>query len=124
MTAADTILPASLRRPLRLSIPPYVLFITWASLRTSTGGGHIPHLDKILHAGVYGLLALGIGLAWPNISKVKIWIVAVLYGAVMEIAQGTLTAARTPSILDFTANAVGAAAALVFIVFLTQKLAR
>lgn len=124
MTAADTILPASLRKPLRLFLPVYLTFITWVSLLPSNGEQTIPHLDKLLHAGVYGLLALVISLAWSHVSKLKIWLGCLAYGGVMEIAQGTLTASRTPSIFDFTANAVGAAAALVFIVFLTQKFAR
>jgi len=121
MSASETFLPASFLRPLRICIPFYGLFIAWASLRTTTGGATIPHFDKILHAGVYGLLAMAISLAWPQISKIKIGIACLLYGGALEIAQGTLTTGRMPSFWDFTANGVGAFTALIVIYFLNQK---
>lgn len=124
MTDSETFLPASLQKLLRFSIPLYLVFITFMSLRAASGGSPIVHLDKLLHAGVYGLLALAINLAWPQISKLKIFIGVAIYGGLMEIAQGKLTAMRTPSIFDFTANAVGAGAALILIGFVTQKFAR
>ena len=70
----------------------------------------IPHLDKILHAGAYGLLslvlarAMGSGLSW--------WWAAVVasgYGGLMEFIQHFV--GRNPSFLDELANAVGAVAA-------------
>jgi len=121
MTASETFLPASFTKPLRIFVPLYCLFIIWASLRTSTGSGAFLHFDKVLHAGVYGLLAMTVSLAWPQFSKVKIWIGCLLYGGCIEIAQGTLTAGRTPSILDFVSNGFGAFTALVFISVLNHN---
>jgi len=123
MTASETFLPASFLKPLRISVPLYCLFIAWASLRTTTGGATIPHFDKILHAGGYGLLAMAISLAWPRLSKIKIGIICLLYGGAIEIAQGTLTTGRMTSFWDFVANGVGAAIALIVISFLNRKFA-
>jgi len=112
------------QRPLQILTPFYIVFIIWASLQSSTGGVKIPHLDKVLHIGVYGLLAMIISLAWPKISKVKIWAACLVFGGLMELAQGSLTSGRMPSVWDFTANGAGALAALIVVVFLNQKFTR
>ena len=124
MTASETFLPASFTKPLRIFIPLYCLFIIWASLRPSTGDEIFFHIDKVLHAGVYGLLAMTVSLAWPQLSKVKIWISCLLYGGCIEIAQGTLAAGRILSFGDFVANGFGAFAALVLVVVLNRKFGR
>ena len=124
MTASETFLPASFTKPLRIFIPLYCLFIIWASLRPSTGDEIFFHIDKVLHAGVYGLLAMTVSLAWPQLSKVKIWISCLLYGGCIEIAQGTLAAGRILSFGDFIANGFGAFAALVLVVVLNRKFGR
>lgn len=123
MSASESILPASLRTLLRFFMPLYCLFVIWASLLPSSHENSIPHLDKMLHAAVYGLLAFGLSIAWPNVSKLKIWIACLLYGGTMEVAQGSFTLTRTPSLLDFIANGVGAALALFVLRYLNQKLA-
>ena len=124
MTASETFLPASFTKPLRIFIPLYCLFIIWASLRPSTGDEIFFHIDKVLHAGVYGLLAMTVSLAWPQLSKIKIWIGCLLYGGCIEIAQGTLAAGRILSFGDFVANGFGAFAALVLVVVLNRKFGR
>lgn len=124
MTPNETILPASLIKPLRVLMPLYCLFIIWASLRTSSGEQSIQHLDKLMHAGVYGGLAFGVSLTWPNLSKIKIGIFCLLFGGLMEVAQGMLTASRVPSFWDFTANGFGAAAALITVIFINHIFAR
>ena len=124
MTASETFLPASFTKPLRIFIPLYCLFIIWASLRPSTGDEILFHIDKFLHAGVYGLLAMTVSLAWPQLTKIKIWIGCLLYGGCIEIAQGTLAAGRILSFGDFVANGFGAFAALVLVVVLNRKFGR
>ncbi len=124
MTVHETFLPASLIKPLRFFMPLYCLLIIWASLLPSTDGQTIPHIDKLFHFGIYGLLASGFSLAWSHLSKVKIWIGCLLYGGLMEVAQATLTHDRTPSFLDFMANGIGAAIALFFVVLINQKFVR
>ena len=120
MNTTDTFLPASSLKVLRLFLPFYILFIIWASLRTSTGGVPIAHFDKIIHAGVYGLLVMVASFGWPQFSKLKIWVSALIFGGLMEVAQGTLSAARTPSFGDFTANGFGALAALILVYILNE----
>ena len=124
MNTSDAFLPASSLKVLRLFLPIYILFIIWASLRTPTGSVSIAHFDKIIHLGVYGLLAMVASLGWPQISKLKIWVSALIFGGLMEVAQGTLSATRTPSFGDFAANGIGALAALILVYFLNQFFTR
>lgn len=124
MKASDTFLPASFRRPLQILTPFYIAFIIWASLQSSTSDLEIPYFDKILHAGVYGILFMIITLAWPKISNIRIWVACFIFGGLMEVAQGTLTSVRTPSFLDLMANGFGAFVALIVIFILNQKFAR
>ena len=124
MSTNKTLLPDYLIKPLQVFMPLYSLFIFWASLRPSLGEQVIPHLDKLMHFGVYGLLALGFNFAWPNFSKIKIWIGCLVFGGIIEIAQGTLTHNRTPSFLDFVSNGLGAAIALLFALLISHKFAR
>lgn len=121
MAASETFLPASFTKPLRFFVPLYCLFITSASLWRTTSSAAFLHLDKFLHAGVYGLLAMTVSLAWPQLAKIKIWLGCLLFGGFIEIAQGILTAGRTPSFWDFLANGIGAFMALVLITVLNQK---
>jgi len=121
----DPFLPASLRLSLRVFVGLFIAFITWVSLRSpSTEIATFPHFDKLAHAGVYGVLAFTASLAWPAISKPRIFMGCLLYGGAMEVAQGTLTSSRMPSILDFVANGFGAAMALCILGWAIQKFAR
>ncbi len=86
------------------------------------------NLDKLLHAGAYfGLTALWIfWMLFKRSSKTKttsskkLWqivgiigLIAVLYGVLMEVLQGTLTTYRTPDAWDILANTTGSVLALV-----------
>lgn len=88
----------------------------------------ISNFDKLLHAGAYfGLTALWIfWVLFKRSSKTqttslkKSWqifagisIIAVLYGVLMEVLQGTLTSYRTPDAWDILANTTGSVLALV-----------
>lgn len=77
----------------------------------------IPYWDKILHAGVYGLLAVLFFRAgrftWhPRLTDFRLLIVSIvftgLYGASDELHQ-SLVAARTADGYDLFADCVGAA---------------
>lgn len=86
----------------------------------------ISNIDKLLHAGAYfGLTVLWI--LWmlykrsdqKEISSKALWkitigvvIIAVLYGVLMEVLQGTLTSYRTPDTWDIVANTTGSVLAL------------
>ncbi|MFP4056460.1 MAG: VanZ family protein [Candidatus Brocadiia bacterium] len=86
----------------------------WTAVRTE--GPPIPHLDKVLHAGAYGLLAWllarGMEESWGVSASAVAWlafVAATVYGGLHEVLQGF--AARTPDAMDLAADAAGAAAA-------------
>ena len=86
----------------------------------------ISNIDKLLHAGAYfGLTVLWI--LWmfykrshqKEVSPNTLWkmtlgivVLAVLYGVLMEVLQGTLTSYRTPDVWDILANTSGSLLAL------------
>lgn len=122
MTNINTLLPKRLLNPLRLFVILFCIFILWASLRSSAGGIDIPHFDKAMHLGVYGVLAFCVNFAWPRFHKIITWFSCILYGGLLELAQGTLTIGRTASFWDFVANATGAAMALIFIMMIEKTM--
>ena len=124
MSAYEFYLPASLRSSLRFGVGVYGLFIVWASLRSAGPGGAIPHLDKFLHMLVYAIFAFGVVLAWPKLSKFKVFWACAAFGGIMELAQGILDTGRTASLWDGLANSIGAALGVYIAVFLMAKLAR
>lgn len=77
----------------------------------------ITHSDKLFHAIAYFTLGLVWLLSFPKSLKkrsVKYAIVSscVIYGIVLEVLQGTLTAYRTASLLDIVANTIGVVIAM------------
>ncbi len=124
MPAYQHFLPASLRLSIRIGVGLYVLFIIWQSLTPAGTGGGIPHLDKLLHALVYGILAGGLCIAWPKLSKAVILLGCIALGGVLEIAQGAMPLGRTASLWDGLANMVGAVLAIALITILARKFAK
>lgn len=101
---------------LRLSAPIlWALIMLWLSLTPSPP--QLPGIlgwDKLLHAGAYGLLSLLIlqFLHFRSSSSGKAWwqagLVAVCYGALLEIMQFLTQTGRTAEWWDLFADAVGA----------------
>jgi VanZ family protein len=82
----------------------YVLF--WPSPAGS--GVTFPGADKLVHAGLFLLLA---GTARLRFGARRQILVAVLgYGALSEVVQAELLLGRTGDLLDLAADAAGAAA--------------
>ena len=88
----------------------------------------ISNIDKLLHAGAYfGLTVLWIfWVLFRRTNKKKstssktLWkivvgvvVIAILYGALMEVLQGTITSYRTPDAWDILANSTGSVLALI-----------
>ncbi len=75
--------------------------------------------DKFQHAAAYAMLTALAGYAFlpycrrPATAWLMAFLVAVVYGGLLEIAQGTFTAVRTPDWRDLAADAVGAAVVVV-----------
>ncbi len=90
------------------------IIILWLSLTPSLP--QIPGIlgwDKLLHAGAYGLLSLTIAqfLIYLPVNPSKVWwqagLVAVSYGAMVEIMQFLIQTGRTAESWDLFADAVG-----------------
>lgn len=75
----------------------------------------IPNFDKIIHLGMYFcftmVLILDISKAKFNFSQIKISLlsafIALSYGGILEIVQGSLTKSRSADIFDFIFNVSG-----------------
>jgi VanZ family protein len=68
----------------------------------------IPHLDKLIHGSSYALLAVFAGCIFEQKSARRnalLWLV--LFGGLLELAQGYLPTGRTMEFADFIANSVG-----------------
>lgn len=77
--------------------------------------------DKFQHAAAYGLVTLLGFSAFTHLTgfwRRLIWAasVAVLFGALMEVAQGLFTTTRTAEMGDLAADTAGAAAACAVVV--------
>jgi VanZ family protein len=66
------------------------------------------HFDKILHAVSYAVIAGFLAFAAPRLKLSWVFILPVIYGGLMELAQALSPYGRTGSIFDFLANAIGA----------------
>ncbi len=93
-----------------------VLYLSFFSPPTE-GIPKIPHLDKVVHVGMYAALA---GILWLeylyryrhvfNLRAVSLlaWLAPVLLSGLVELGQEYLTDNRSGDILDFCANMGGA----------------
>lgn len=100
----------------------FILIVIYLSFfrPPSLGIGSIPHLDKIVHMGMYFMLS---GLLWVEFlrshkagdSMWRAWIGAflcpVLFSGLVEIMQEYCTSYRGGDWYDFLANTIGAALA-------------
>lgn len=70
--------------------------------------------DKVQHATAYSVLTFFLAMRLASLPRWRrsrwAWAAlgAVLFGALMEVAQGVLTTSRTADVADAAANAVGA----------------
>jgi len=83
-----------------------ILFI---SMWSTSAAPNINNMDKVYHAGAYAVLTGVMIFAWPRRALPFIFCVSFLFGAAIELLQGTMTIGRTASIFDALANGVGAA---------------
>ena len=97
----------------------YAGLLLWFSLAPRLPRIPLPALswDKLHHAGAYFVLTLltcWVLLPWgirQARGRLTALIFALAFGGLVEIAQGLFTDARSASLLDMLANAVGAFAA-------------
>jgi VanZ family protein len=100
---------------IKVWIPPllWALLILGASSISgeSLPSSFIPHLDKVVHLGVYGVL--GFLLARTPLSFFSIIILAAFFGMLDEFYQ-SLTPGRIPDFMDWVADLVGICLGVVF----------
>ena len=83
--------------------------LTYHSIMPATGPASVAHLDKILHAAAYAVIAGLLAFAGPRLHLIWVFLLPSLYGAMMELAQAMGSHGRTASIYDMLANMAGAA---------------
>lgn len=113
-----------MRWPYIILVIMYCAGIFWLSSKPITIEEGIPHLDKVAHLGLYGVLAalvsLGMyrsGRAYSFRQQFHIpWIFAACYGISDEIHQ-YFVPLRTFDMLDLTANTIGALLAQVVLCY-------
>jgi VanZ family protein len=102
-----------------LPIIAFSALIFWLSSRPPALSlpQRVPHLDKLLHFGAYGvwgaLCAIPVKLQWPGLSPVRfvlaVALAGALYGVSDELHQA-MVPSREPSAGDAAADALGALA--------------
>ncbi|MGE3284512.1 MAG: VanZ family protein [Pseudonocardia sp.] len=96
--------------PTRRVWPFAVAFAVSLALLLSPGSGTptpFPDADKVVHVGLFAVLAVTGLLAWR--APVRLAAALVVYGAAIEVAQGILPIARSADPLDLLADAAGVA---------------
>lgn len=120
---------ANVRRVALVLCIAWALIIVWLSLIPSPPV--IPQAllgwDKFQHAAAYGLLtilalrAAGGDSPAKRLQPLRIAVAVILFGGLMEVAQGLLTSMRTADPRDLLADAVGVLAAYLFSRFLNSR---
>jgi VanZ family protein len=66
------------------------------------------HYDKLNHGIAFGALVFFGSLGWPQ-RKARLMILLILFGAVIEVLQGTSLIRRDLDVVDWIADCVGIA---------------
>lgn len=91
----------------------------------------IPHIDKVIHAGMYFILSFSFLFEINKNSfyqslklrlSVIVIILAVSYGIILEILQSFLFVNRSGDFYDFLANSIGCIMALFSFRYLNKRL--
>ena len=70
--------------------------------------------DKLEHALAFAVLAVLMRTAWGAIPYLRVWLLATVYGGLIELSQ-MLSPGRLADVMDGFANALGACAGLVLV---------
>ncbi|WP_273272621.1 VanZ family protein [Maribacter polysiphoniae] len=109
----------------------WMVFVTFSSLYSFEGDDlptfSIPYADKIVHFTFYfvavilgSLYFLSLNNPWAKtlVKIIKLALLLVVFGMVIEVIQGTLTVNRSGDVFDAMANSTGVAVG--FIIILSQ----
>lgn len=116
-----------MRNVFLLAAVVWTLFITYACLTTAANIPKVEWLnfenkDKLVHFTFYFVFTF----LWvldlykskrftPKKARVFVFIIAVVFGIIIEICQGMFTAERSPDVLDVLANTSGSATAILLL---------
>lgn len=89
-----------------------LITVAYMSLRPSLSVGGVPHMDKVLHFGTYGVLAGLARLGWWRSWGGWIFLGLASFGIALEILQHVMDLGRSGSLADTAANCAGAAICL------------
>lgn len=87
------------------------LLLLWPSPPSVPQAFNVPGLDKLVHAGLFAVLAVLVSLAADRRPAWWAWAGSALYGALTEFEQWFVPS-RSMSVGDFLADAAGAAIGL------------
>jgi len=101
----------------RLAAFCWAATMAWGCLQEASGAApgwwRLPHIDKLAHAGMHGLLAW---LLWraASLGRASLWgavgvvLLCAAYGLALEWSQAQFTLTRSAEALDALANTLGA----------------
>ncbi|MCD2514053.1 VanZ family protein [Comamonas endophytica] len=101
----------------RLAAFGWAIAMAWGCLQEAGGGApgwwRLPHIDKLAHAGMHGMLAWLLWRSRPATSKPlrmagRIVLLCAAYGLCIEAGQALFTLTRSAELLDALANTAGA----------------
>ena len=101
----------------------YTVLLVWLQLRTPSGAPQPEGLDKLYHFLAYGGLMTLLVAAMGTQRMWRAFLMASLFGFIMELAQATFSAAREPSFIDGLANMTGAGLAGLLIILVWRVFA-
>lgn len=97
-----------LRYALALLVVGFILVMTLLPNAPAPSLPDIANVDKLMHAGAWGLLALVTFAPFFRSRALLCWLVLVAYGAAIEVLQ-SFVPPRSADVWDAVADAIGAA---------------
>ena len=76
--------------------------------------------DKLDHVIAFAILAGFIRIAWPVLAHSHVWLIATVYGGLIEFGQ-MLSPGRIADVMDGVANALGACLGLTLVWLWSRK---
>lgn len=111
--------PPHIRRAALIVAALMALVIGYFSL-VPPGEAPAPQIsDKIRHFGAYAMLAVPVAM-WFGPGRIAAALVVATYGAGLEVAQAFAGTGREGSLVDGLANALGAAAGYLLVLFIAR----
>jgi VanZ family protein len=109
-------------RRLSLVLALILVFLIFALADSSLARGELrfnPPMDKVLHASVYGVIALLLQFSGVIKRSYILWFLVIGIGLLDELHQ-TLVEGRESSVADLMADAVGVTLGIMIIIVLTK----